>query len=85
MKPVDKIKEIVLKIMPKTDESAIKPESRFQDDLGADSLDMAEIMCSLEEEFGVEFPDYAEDKIITIKDAIQVIEQQSKRGEHTYE
>ena len=46
----------------------------FIDDLGADSLDNVELVMAFEEEFGVEIPDDAAEKIVTVKDAITFIE-----------
>ncbi|HWQ13531.1 MAG TPA: acyl carrier protein [Roseiflexaceae bacterium] len=56
------------------DESKIVPEARFSDDLNADSLDLVEMIMSLEEEFGVEIPDEDAEKILTVKDALDYIE-----------
>ena len=51
----------------------VTPESSFVDDLGADSLDLVEMIMSMEEEFDVEISDAAAEKIITIQDAINYI------------
>ena len=55
-------------------ESEIKAESNFKDDLGADSLDTVELIMSFEEEFGVEIPDTEAEKIKTIKDVVDYVE-----------
>jgi len=55
-------------------EDEIKTESSFIEDLGADSLDIVELVMAFEEEFGVEIPDDAAEKIATVKDAISYIE-----------
>lgn len=52
----------------------VKPESNFVDDLGADSLDTVELVMAFEEEFGCEIPDESAEKIQTVKDAIDYIE-----------
>ena len=52
----------------------VTTESSFIDDLGADSLDTVELVMAFEEEFGVEIPDDAAEKILTVKDAIGFIE-----------
>ena len=57
------------------DAGEVKPEASFIDDLGADSLDIVELVMAFEEEFGVEIPDDAAEKIGTVKDAIDYIEQ----------
>ena len=56
------------------DESKVTPNSKFIDDLGADSLDTVELVMAFEEEFEIEIPDDAAEKIQTIKDAIDFIE-----------
>ncbi|MGA1847499.1 acyl carrier protein [Deferribacter abyssi] len=57
------------------DESEIKPESSFVDDLGADSLDTVELIMAFEEEFGMEIPDEEAEKIKTVQDAINYIKE----------
>ncbi len=57
------------------DEAQVVPSASFTDNLNADSLDLVELIMSLEEEFGVEIPDDAAEKIGTVKDAIDYIEQ----------
>ena len=59
------------------DEAKVLEESSFIDDLGADSLDTVELVMAFEEEFSVEIPDDAAEKITTVKDAIKFIEDQS--------
>jgi acyl carrier protein len=51
----------------------VVPEAKFVDDLGADSLDLVEMIMALEEEFGVEIPDEDAEKIVTVQDAINYI------------
>ncbi len=52
----------------------VSPESSFVDDLGADSLDVVELVMALEEEFGVEIPDEEAEKIATVGEAVKYIE-----------
>ena len=59
------------------DESKVKPESKFIDDLGADSLDTVELVMAFEEKFDIEIPDDAAGTILTVQDAINYI--QSKK------
>ena len=59
------------------DESKVKPESKFIDDLGADSLDTVELVMAFEEKFGIEIPDDAAETILTLKNAIDFIEDKS--------
>lgn len=57
------------------DEAKVQPEAKFVDDLGADSLDTVELVMAFEEEFGIEIPDDAAEKIETVGDAIRYIEE----------
>jgi acyl carrier protein len=59
-------------------EAEIKIESSFVDDLGADSLDVVELVMAFEEEFGVEIPDDDAEKITRVREAIAYIEQHGK-------
>ncbi len=69
---LDKIKAIVAEQLGlELDE--IKLESSFTDDLGADSLDIVELMMALEEEFDVEIPDEEAEKISTVGDVVEYI------------
>jgi acyl carrier protein len=52
----------------------VTEDASFIDDLGADSLDIVELVMAFEEEFGVEIPDDAAEKITTVKDAISYID-----------
>jgi acyl carrier protein len=53
----------------------VTEDASFIDDLGADSLDIVELVMAFEEEFGVEIPDDAAEKITTVRDAIEYIDQ----------
>lgn len=57
----------------------IKPEASFIDDLGADSLDLVELVMTMEETFGMEVPDEDAEKLKTVKDVIEYVK--SKLGE----
>ena len=57
------------------EEDKVTKDASFIDDLGADSLDIVELVMAFEEEFGVEIPDDAAEKISTVKDAIDYIDQ----------
>ena len=71
-----KVKKIVADHLG-IEEAKVTEESSFIDDLGADSLDNVELVMAFEEEFGVEIPDDAAEKIVTVKDAITFIEEAS--------
>ena len=73
----DKIKRIVVEHLG-VDEAKVTPEASFIDDLGADSLDTVELVMAFEEEFDVEIPEAAAEKIATVKDAIDYIEKQKQ-------
>ena len=73
----DKIKRIVVEHLG-VDEAKVTPEASFIDDLGADSLDTVELVMAFEEEFDVEIPEDAAEKIATVKDAIDYIEKNKK-------
>jgi len=55
------------------DESKVTPEATFKDDLGADSLDVVELVMELEDEFGMQFSDEDSEKIVTVGDAVDYI------------
>jgi len=57
------------------DEEEVTPEASFVDDLNADSLDLVELIMSLEEEFGLEISDEDAEKILTVGDAASYIEE----------
>lgn len=56
----------------------VKEDSKFVDDLGADSLDVVELVMALEEKFGIEIPDDQAEKIATVNDAVSYIEANKK-------
>ncbi|MDR1045945.1 MAG: acyl carrier protein [Candidatus Adiutrix sp.] len=60
------------------DAAEIRPESSFQDDLGADSLDLVELIMAMEEEFDVKIDDDAAQKIKTVQNAVDFIDSLSK-------
>ena len=70
----EQVKKIVVDHLG-IDESKITLESKFIEDLGADSLDTVELVMAFEENFNIEIPDEASGTIITVQDAINFIEQ----------
>lgn len=72
------IREQVINVIAdrlEVDKSKVTDEARFQEDLGADSLDTTELVLELEERFDCEIPDEEAEKILTVKDAVRYIEQ----------
>ena len=67
-----KVKAIVAKQLNIQDE--VKSESSFVDDLGADSLDVVELVTAFEEEFGIDIPDDKAETIKTVADAVKYIQ-----------
>ena len=68
-----RVKGIIAEQLAIKDESEVKNESSFLDDLGADSLDMVELVMCLEDEFETEIPDEEAEKITTVQQAIDFI------------
>lgn len=75
------IKERVRKIVAEhlgVEESKVMDNSSFTDDLGADSLDLVELVMAFEDEFKVEIPDEVSEKIVRFSDAVKFIEENVK-------
>jgi acyl carrier protein len=68
----EKVKKIIVEQLG-VEEEEIAMESSFIDDLGADSLDIVELIMALEEEFDIEIPDSEAEKIATVGDAVDYI------------
>ena len=73
----ERVKKIVVEHLG-VEEAKIQSDSKFIDDLGADSLDTVELVMAFEEEFEYEIPDDAAEKIQTVKDAIDFLKENSK-------
>jgi acyl carrier protein len=68
----DRVKEIIAKEL-EVETKQLAPEAKFIEDLGADSLDIVELVMALEEEFGIDIPDEDADKIKTVGDAMNYL------------
>lgn len=72
-KMLEKVKEVVVEQLD-CDPAEVKEDSKFIEDLGADSLDVVELVMALEEEFDIEIPDEDAEGILTVADALKYIE-----------
>ncbi len=72
MSVADKVSSIIVDQLG-VDADQVKPEASFTDDLGADSLDIVELVMAFEEEFGIEIPDEEAEKISKVADATAYI------------
>ena len=72
----ERLKKIVVEQLG-VEEDEVKPEASFVDDLNADSLDLVELIMSLEEEFGTEISDEDAEKIRTVQDAVDYIDERA--------
>lgn len=70
----EKMVEIIAKQLS-VDKSKVVPEASFVDDLGADSLDLVELVMAMEEEFGMEIADEDAEKLQTVQDAINYVKE----------
>ena len=68
----EKVKKIIIEQLNVSEDSVTK-EASFIDDLGADSLDVVELIMALEEEFDMEIPDADDEKIATVNDVVEYI------------
>lgn len=73
----EKVKSIIAEQLS-VDEEEVTNDASFVDDLGADSLDVVELVMAFEEEFGIEIPDDDAEKITKVKDAIEYIDAHAK-------
>ena len=73
----EKVKHIIVEQLG-VDEDEVKGASSFVDDLGADSLDVVELVMALEEEFGLEIGDQDAEKLTTVKQVVEYIERHAK-------
>ena len=74
----ERVKDIVVDHLG-VEKDKVQENASFIDDLGADSLDTVELVMAFEEEFGCEIPDDAAEKILTVKDAIDYLNQHAQK------
>ncbi len=77
MSVADRVKQIIVEQLG-VDENQVEPSASFVDDLGADSLDIVELVMAFEEAFDLDIPDEDAEKIKTVKDAVDYIEAKKK-------
>jgi acyl carrier protein len=73
----EKVKSIIVEQLG-VEADEVTPEASFTEDLGADSLDIVELVMAFEEEFGIEIPDEDAEKITRVKEAIEYIDAHAK-------
>ena len=73
----EKLKKIIAEVL-NIDKEKITPETTFVDDLGADSLDVFQIIMGIEDEFDIQIPDDAAESIVTVNDAVVQIQNATK-------
>ena len=73
-----KVKDIIVEQLSVNAEQ-VTPEAKFIEDLGADSLDIVELVMAFEEEFGVEVPDSDAEKLLTVGDVLKYIEDKQSK------
>ena len=78
MSTFEKVRDIVVEQLG-VEADEVTLESTFIDDLGADSLDIVELIMAFEEEFGIEIPDEAAEKIKTVQDVVTYIDQDKEK------
>jgi acyl carrier protein len=78
MAVAEKVKKMIVEQLG-VNEAEVVPEAKFIDDLGADSLDIVELVMALEDEYSIEIPDEDAEKIETVGDAIRYIEEHLKK------
>lgn len=79
MAVAEKVKEIIVEQLG-VDENQVDDSASFVDDLGADSLDIVELVMAFEEAFDLDIPDEDAEKIATVKDAVTYIGEKSKKA-----
>lgn len=75
----EKLKKIICSELSDVKEDQITMDTKFIDDLGADSLDVVQIVMGIEDEFGIEIPDEAAQKISTVGEAVEAIQKALKK------
>ena len=77
MSSLDRVKKVVAENL-NVSEQEVTPQASFVEDLGADSLDVVELVMAFEEEFQIEIPDEDAENIKTVQDAVTYIDEKSK-------
>lgn len=77
MTVAEKVKSIIAENLG-VEEEEVVPEATFREDLGADSLDVVELVMAIEDQFGIEIPEEDAEKLTRVKDAIEYVEAHAK-------
>lgn len=77
MSTFDRVKKVIVEQLDVSEEE-VQPTASFVEDLGADSLDVVELVMGLEEEFDIEIPDEDAEKIGRVQDAVKYIDEKTK-------
>ncbi len=80
MSAADKVNSIIAEQLG-VEASEVTSDASFTDDLGADSLDIVELVMAFEEEFGLEIPDEDAEKIVKVSDAVSYIDEHAEPSE----
>lgn len=74
----EKVKEILIKQL-RLKNKEVLPESKIMDDLGADSLDILQLLMTIEDEYGIVVPDEELVKFVTVQDVVSYLEEKGKK------
>ncbi len=80
MSTFERVKDVIVEQLD-VKEDEVKSDAKFAEDLGADSLDMVELVMSIEDEFGIEIPDEDAEKVKTVQDVVEYVDEKLRMKE----